>query len=310
MEFDVAKIEQAFGAKPELFPEEGVAKVSFTRTEVKVVIDNKAMNPFMGLTSWVSFQKGSKRGVEVMTMGDLCLFEDEVNPSMTIALENSIDVTALHNHFFFDDPKVYFMHVGGEGQLEKIASGIRQILDSVKEIRAKNPQPQKQFESQNILQENAIAGRPLEEILGVSGQARDGMFKVVIGRATKAQCGCIVGKNMGVNTWAAFGGTNESAVVCGDFALLEQELQPVLRTLREAGINVVAIHNHMTFEQPRFVFIHYWGKGRTTGLASALRSALGKTSTFDLAADAQSKETHEHLDLNCEHCDCGHEQDS
>ncbi len=302
MEFDIAKIEQAFRVKPELFPDEGVAKVSFPRAEVKVVIDNRAMKPFMGLTSWVSFQKGLKKGIEVMIMGDLCLFEDEVNPSMSIALENSVDVTALHNHFFFDDPKVYFMHIGGEGQLEKIALGIRQILDSVNVIRAKNPQPQNNLESQNILNENEIDGRPLEEILGVTGQARDGMFKVVIGRQTRAQCGCTIGKNMGVNTWAAFGGTDESAVVCGDFALLEQELQPVLRTLRNAGINVVAIHNHMTFEQPRFVFIHYWGKGRSTDLATALRSALDRTSGSSSADDVGTALIQEHPDSHCEHC--------
>jgi len=281
-----------------MFPDETVAKLTFPRNEVSVTVDNKSMHPFMGLTSWVSFQKGMNVGVEAMIMGDLCLFEDEVNSSMSIALENSIDVTALHNNFFFDDPKVYFMHIGGEGELEKLASGVLSILDSVKRIRTRNPQPQKYLESQIIPQENNIDRRPLEETLGVSGQARDGIFKVVIGRVTRAECGCLVGKNMGVNTWAAFGGTNESAVVCGDFALLERELQAVLRTLRKADINVVAIHNHMVFEHPRFVFIHYWGKGRTTDLASKLKSALGKTNNFDLTFELQSQDIHEHRDLN------------
>ncbi len=302
MEFDIAKIEQAFRVKPELFPDEGLVKVSFPRTEVKVVIDNKAMKPFMGLTSWVSFQKGSKKGIEVMIMGDLCLFEDEVNPSMSIALENSIDVTALHNHFFFDDPKVYFMHIGGEGQLEKVALGIRAILDSVKEIRMRSRQPLKDFGGQESDAENTIDGGSLEEILGSSGQARDGMFKIVIGRQTRAECGCIVGKNMGVNTWAAFSGSNERALVCGDFALLERELQQVLKTLRGGGINVVAIHNHMTLEQPRFVFIHYWGKGRSTDLATALRSALDKTSGTGLTDDVGIPLIHERSDSHCEHC--------
>ncbi len=301
IELDAARIEEVFGTKPELFSQEGVVKVSFPRTEVEVIVDNKPMRPFMGLTSWVSFRKGSKEGVEVMIMGDLCLFEDEVNTSMSIALENSIDITALHNHFFFDQPKVYFMHAGGEGQLEKVALRIRAILDSVKEIRTRSRQPLKDFGSQESYAEDAIDGRPLEEILGSNGQARNGMFKIVIGRQTRAECGCVVGKNMGVNTWAAFSGSNERALVCGDFVLLERELQQVLKTLRVGGINVVAIHNHMTLEQPRFVFIHYWGKGRSTDLAMALRSALDKTSGTS-SADDVSTPLREHSDSKCEHC--------
>ncbi len=287
-----AAIEEIFGVKAEVFAD-GVAKVSFPRTDLKVTIDNKLMEPFMGLTSWVSFQKGVRKEVEVMIMGDLCLFEDEVNSAMSIALENSIEVTALHNHFFFDDPKVYFMHIGGEGNFNTIALGIRKILDTVQGIRRGNPHPQTHFKGPSISNDNSIDGKPIEEILGVAGQAKEGMFKVVIGRQARAGCGCIVGKNMGVYTWAAFGGSNEDAVVCGDVALLEDELQPVLKTLRAGNINVVAIHNHMTFEQPRFIFIHYWGKDRAVNLTRALKSVLEKTQ-FNLSKNDDSK---------CEECD-------
>ncbi len=297
-----AKIEEIFGVKAEVYKVEGVVKVSFPRTEVKVTIDNKSTHPFMGLTSWASFQNGSKKGVEAMIMGDLGLFEDEVNPAMSVALENSIEVTALHNHFFFDNPKVYFMHIGGEGKLQTIALGILKILDTVKTIREKNPQPQTRFEEQTIPSDNAIDRKPLEKILGVAGQAKDGMFKVVIGRKTRAGCGCIVGKNMGVNTWAAFGGNNENTVVCGDFALLEQELQTVLKTLKAANINVVAVHNHMTFEQPRFIFIHYWGKGNATDLAHTLRHALDKTHDFNSSTDKDDLANGGNVDSKCEKC--------
>ncbi len=300
-EVDAARIEEIFGVKAEVFAGEGVVKVSFPRLEVDVTIDSKLMPPFMGLTSWASLQKGARKGVEVMLMGDLCLFEDEVNSAMSTALANSIEVTALHNHFFFDDPKVYFMHIGGEGKLETIASGVRNVLDAVKALRAKYPKPLAEFEGQKIPSDNAIDGKPIEQILGAGGQSKDGMFKIVIGRKTKAGCGCIVGKNMGVNTWAAFGGNNRNAVVCGDFALLESELQAVLKTLRTSDISILAIHNHMTLEQPRYVFIHYWGKGRTADLAHSLKRALDTTHEPNLQS-VQENSSRENIDSKCEHC--------
>ncbi len=301
-EVNAARIEEIFGVKAEFFADEGVVKVSFPRTEVDVTIDRKLMHPFMGLTSWASFQKGTRSGVEVMTMGDLCLFEDELNPAMSTALENSIQVTALHNHFIFDNPKVYFMHIGGEGKLETIAPGIRNVLDAVKALRTKYPKPLAEFGGQRITSDNAIDGKTIEKVLGVAGQSKDEMFKIVTGRKTKAGCGCIVGKNMGVNTWAAFGGNNENAFVCGDFALLEGELQPVLKTLRTSDISIVAIHNHMTFEQPRYVFIHYWGKGRAADLAHSLKKALDKTHEPDLQP-VQENSSRESMDSKCDHCD-------
>ena len=285
-----------------VFADEGVVKASFPRTELDVTIDSKSMHPFMGLTSWVSFQKGPRKGVEVMIMGDLFLFEDEVNLAMSTALANSIEITALHNHFFFDNPKIYFMHIGGEGNLEPIALGIRNVLDEVKALRAKGPKPAAEFEGQRVPSDNVIDGNPIEKILEAAGQSKSGMFKIVIGRKTKAGCGCIVGKNMGVNTWAAFGGNNENAVVCGDFALLEDELQAVLNSLRTSDISIMAIHNHMTFEQPRFIFIHYWGKGRAADLAHSLKSALDKTHESNLQS-FQETNSRENVNSKCDHCD-------
>ena len=280
-EVNVSRIEEILNVKAEVFSEEGVVKASFPRTDAKVTIDNWPMKPFMGLASWTAFQKGVKEGIEVMVMGDLVLFEDEVNSVMSVALE-TLQVTALHNHFFFDNPKVYFMHISGEGELDAFASGIRNALDTVNAIRTTNPQPQTSFKGEQIPIDNDIDGTTIETILGVGGAAKDGMFKIVIGRKTSASCGCLVGKNMGVNTWAAFAGNNDNAVVDGDFAVLEDELQPVLKALRAANINIVAIHNHMTFEQPRIIFLHFWGKGKATDLAKALKSALDKTHEPDL----------------------------
>jgi len=226
----------------------------------------------MGLTSWAAFTAG--KGAEAMVMGDLVLFQDEVNPVMSAALEDGLSVTALHNHFFFDEPKVYFMHIGGEGTVEKLASGVRKALDRVKEIRAASAQPDSHFGGPLIPTASSISASVIEGILGVKGQSNNGMFKAVFGRNAKMPCGCEVGKEMGVNTWAAFAGADDNAVVDGDFAVHEDELQTVLKTLRQASINIVAIHHHMSGETPRTLFLHYWGRGSTADLAKALKSAL------------------------------------
>ncbi len=267
-----AKIEEITGLKGALNKEEGVFKVSAPRTDVKIAVDGWEMPPFMGLTSWAAFKPGMKQ--EAMVMGDLVLMQDEVNPVMSAALENGLQVTALHNHFFYDEPKVYFMHIGGEGPVEELAGGVKKAFDTIKEIRSASPQPGSRFGGAAFPSKSLISAKPLENILGVSGQSNNGMFKAVIGRKAKMPCGCEVGKEMGVNTWAAFAGADDQAVVDGDFVVLEDELQLVLKSLRRSGINIVAIHQHMTGEQPRMIFLHYWGRGRAAELAKAVRTAL------------------------------------
>lgn len=268
---DTVKVEQLTGLKGTWNEAEAVFKVTSPRTDLPVAVDGWKLPPFMGLTSWAAFTPG--KAAEAMVMGDLVLFQDEVNPVMSAALDHGLTVTALHNHFFYDEPKVYFMHIGGEGGLAQLAAGVRQALDTVKEIRAKHPGPAKSF-GDGLPAESALTAHTLEDILGVKGQSDKGMFKAVIGRKAKLPCGCEVGKEMGVNTWAAFAGTESQAVVAGDFAVREDELQGVLKALRKSGLNIVAIHHHMTLESPRYVFLHYWGKGRATELARALKATL------------------------------------
>lgn len=270
-ELDTARIEEAAGAKGTLNTGEGVFKVTYPRTDVKITVDGTIMPPFMGLTSWAAFQMG--KAENAMVMGDMVLFQDEVNPAMTIALDNGLAVTALHNHFFYDDPKVYFMHIGGEGDAVALAAAVSKIQDKVKAIRAATPEIAKGFGVAPLPTASNVTPGPIEEILG-KGQAKDGMFKAVIGRTTKMSCGCEVGKEMGVNTWAAFYGTDADALVDGDFAVQEGELQSVLKSLRSAGINIVAIHSHMEAEDPKILFLHYWGRGATVDLAKSLRAAL------------------------------------
>jgi Domain of Unknown Function (DUF1259) len=266
---DTAAIEEATGLKGQLVAEENVFKVGKPRTDVKVVVDQRPMAPFMGLGSWAAFTPAHGGAI---LMGDTVVFEDEVNPAMSAALDAGLEVTALHNHFFFDKPKVYFMHIGGHGDAKVLAAGVKKVYDRIAEVRGADAAPAESF-SGATASTNSISPEPLEAALSVKGQATQGMFKVVIGRAAKMH-GTPVGKEMGINTWAAFAGSNDAAFVDGDFAMLESELQPVLRTMRKEGINVVAIHQHMSHEQPRYLFLHYWGKGKAVDLAQSLKRVL------------------------------------
>lgn len=271
---DAAAIEKITGVKGVFNTNEGVFKITSPRNDVKVSVDGWMMPPFMGLASWAAFTE--QKADDVMVMGDTVLFQDEVNPVMSVALENGLLVTALHNHFFFDEPKVYFMHISGVGSAENLATAVKKVWDKMKEIRAVNPMPVKTFGNVPLPATNSISGPTIEKILGTKGQSNNGMFKVVIGRTTKMPCGCEMTKDMGVNTWAAFAGADDNALVDGDFAVLETELQPVLKSLRHDGINIVAIHSHMTQENPRILFLHYWGRGKVTDLATSLKTALAR----------------------------------
>jgi len=277
---DTAKIESITGLKGVANEKENSFKISKPRTDVAITVDQARLAPFMGLTSWATFTPGTKDGV--MVMGDMVLFEDEVNSVMTVALDKGLAVTALHNHFFFDDPKVYFMHIGGEGSVDKLAEGVRAIFDKVKEIRTANAQPAKSFGLGQLPEKSSIDGEAISQVFAKKGDAKDGMYKITIGRETKMECGCTVGNTMGINTWAAFAGTSDDALVVGDFVMLENELQTVLKTLRGNGINIVAIHQHMTGENPRMMFLHYYGRGKALALAEAVKAALN---TQPLAAN-------------------------
>lgn len=269
---DTAAIESITGIKGILNQKENTFKVSRPRTDVAISVEQVKLAPFMGFTSWAAFTPGMKD--RIMVMGDMVLFEDEVNPVMSTALDKGLEITALHNHFFFDEPKVYFMHIGGEGSVNTLAEAVRAIFDKVKEIRTANPQPTKSFGSGQLPDKNSIDGEAINQVFGQKGDAKDGMYKVTIGRETRMVCGCTVGNTMGINTWAAFAGTPDDALVVGDFVMLENELQTVLKTLRANAINIVAIHQHMTGENPRMIFLHYYGRGKALALAQAVKSAI------------------------------------
>ena len=268
-EIDTATIESVAGLKGSYNKTENVFKVSKPRDDAKPNVDRWTLPPFMGITSWAAF---TPMGKATVVMGDTVLFEDEVNPAMSAALDAGLEVTALHNHFFFDQPKVFFMHIGGMGDTRQLASAVKAVYDRFGQVRAAQAFPTSNFPGDTPSPSNITAG-PIEEALGTKSQSKDGMVKVVIGRTARMH-GTTVGNEMGVNAWAAFGGSDDQAVVDGDFAMHENELQTVLKTTREEGINIVAIHQHMTLEEPRYTFLHFWGKGKAVDLAKAVKKAL------------------------------------
>jgi hypothetical protein len=264
---NTARIEQLTGVKGELNDTEGVFTVRVPRTDLTVTTAGVTLTPPMGLTAWAAFHKTDD---QTMVMGDIVLLEDQVNPVMSVALTHGLEVTALHNHFFWDTPKIMFMHIGGLGTEESLAGAVGHVFAALKETSGgKGTVPYVDLDPAKT----SLNPTPLEEILGVKGQMAHGVYKVTIGRTTTMH-GHEIGTAMGVNTWAAFVGSDETAVVDGDVAMLEAELQPVLKALRGAGINVVAIHQHMTMESPRVIFLHYWGMGSTQALATGLKAAL------------------------------------
>lgn len=277
---DPALISKASGAEASL-TDDGVARIGWSRTDVEVTVDGMTLPPAAGLGSWAAF---SATGGGAMVMGDTVVFQDEVDAAMDAAFAHDLSVTALHNHFFYDSPKVYFMHIGGEGDAEKLASGVKAVWDAIRAVREAEPQPASGFGGPAPVTGDLDADA-LSEIVGHPAETTGGVAKITIARNGHAH-GQAIGGSMGLTTWAAFSGSDEHAAIDGDFIMTGEEVQPVLRALRERGLHVVALHNHMVDEQPGFYFTHYWGKGPAAALARAFREVLD--------AQAAASEAHAH----------------
>lgn len=266
---DTNRIEQLTGMKGTFTQAENVFKVTQPRDDLPITVDGWTMPPFMGLTSWAAFTEGVE--AEVMLMGDLVLFEDEVNPVMSALLSNGLDVTALHNHFFWDAPKMYYMHVHGMGTAADIATRVKPAIDLIDQA-AKRATPAAASPSAT----GALDTAALASIVGHPGEQTGPVFKMTIGRPdiSLREHGAVVNARMGLNTWAAFAGSDGDAMVAGDVAMLEKEVTPVLKALRANGLNIVAIHHHMTGVAPTVIFLHYYGTGPAATLARGVRAAV------------------------------------
>src|SRR6266576_1557109 len=246
----------------------GVLKVNIPRSDLKMSIQGFSTPTPFGFGGWIALTQGTD-GSDVM-MGDLVLLQEEVNPVMSALLDNGIDVTALHNHFFWDDPHVYFMHVHGMGKAADLARRVKPGLDLIGHAKPEAVTPLSGSGA-------ALDTAKIAQIVGHTGEQSGTVYKITVGRSDLAMKdhGATINARMGLNTWAAFYGTQDDAVVAGDIAMLEGEVTPVLKTLRKNGIDVVAIHHHMTEEKPLVIFLHYWGRGPADKLANAFKATLG-----------------------------------
>ncbi len=248
-----------------------VLKVNIPRNDLHITIaDYPVPTPF-GFGGWFALTKGDG-GNDVM-MGDLVLLEDEVNPVMSALLDHGLEATALHNHFFWEKPRVYFMHIHGYGKAVDLANEVKPALDLIGHVApAKEPSTSPSAApSKTNLDTVAIA-----KIIGHEGEQNGAVYKITVGRddLTVKEMGATINSRMGLNTWAAFVGSNEDAAVAGDVAMLESEVTPTLKALRAHGLDVVAIHHHMLSTEPTIIFLHYWGRGPADKLASGFKAAL------------------------------------
>ena len=248
---------------------DNVLKVNIPRSDVKVTVDGVATPTPFGFGGWVAMEKG-QGGMQVL-MGDLVLLENEVNPVMSALLDNGLEVTAVHNHFFLETPRIFYMHVHGHGDAQELARKLKPALALMGSAPAGAPAPASatpQFDTAK-----------LAKIIGHEGETNGTVYKITIGRDDLSikEMGAAINSRMGLNTWAAFTGTDANAAIAGDIAMLDTEIQPVLKALRKNGLSVVAMHNHMTGTSPQVYFLHYWGKGPAATLATGFKAALDQT---------------------------------
>jgi len=268
---DARAIGDAVGTEATVSPD-GVVRVGWSRDDVPVTVDGLRFPPAAGLGSWAAFK--SLADGSTVVMGDTVVFEDEITPAMDAAFAHDLEITGLHNHFTFERPPVYFMHIGGHAEdAVSLAAGVRAMWDAIKSVRQARRIPADRSAAKLPDMTGKFDQAALESILGANGSLNGPVLKFTFGRTGKMH-GAEIGASMGLSTWAAFSGNAAHAVVDGDFAMTADEVQPVMHALRDADIHVVALHNHMIGESPAYYFLHYWGNGDPQELARGIRMAL------------------------------------
>jgi hypothetical protein len=248
-----------------------VLKVNFPRSDLHMSIAGYSLPTPFGFGGWFAMTK-SDSGEEVL-MGDLVLTEDEVNPVMSALLDRGLEVTALHNHFFWEDPRVFFMHIHGHGKAIDLANQIKPAIDLIGHVK---PAEAASHDAKTAVKQGGLDNDRITKIVGHPGEQNGSVYKITIGRddLDVKEMGAAINARMGLNTWAAFVGTNDDAAVAGDIAMLEAEVTPTLKALRAHGLDVVAIHHHMINSRPVIIFLHYWGRGPGDKLAAGFKAAL------------------------------------
>jgi len=265
---DWKAVGQALGKEGSMQPGD-VYKVSLPRSDLHVMAGGVQLKPALALGSWIAFRKS---GNMTMVMGDLVLTEDEVTPVMTKLQEGGVEQTALHNHVLHESPRVMYMHIGAMGDAVKIAKAIHDAL-SLSKTPFAAPAP-----SANQNQDLGIDTKQLDQIMGQSGKVNGGVYQFSVPRTERiSDNGMEVPPSMGVATAINFQPTGGGkAAITGDFVLVASEVNPVIRALRDNGIEVTALHSHMLDEIPRLFFMHFWANDDAQKLARGLRAALDK----------------------------------
>jgi hypothetical protein len=270
-----------------------VLKVNIPRNDLKVTVAGVQTPTAFGFGGWVAMTKGDS-DMEV-AMGDLVLLEDEVNPVMSALLQNGLEVTALHNHFFWEQPRIFYMHVHGHGKAAELARHLKPALDLIGHVPGASGDGQSTSSAKGQPVE-VVAGKigldSLGKTIGHKGDRNGPVIKFTIGRDDLKirEMGAPINARMGLNTWAAFVGTDENAAIAGDVAMLESEVNPVLKALRSHDLDVVAIHHHMFGTQPQIIFLHYWGTGPAARLAEGFKAALNQLGQSPAGAHAKNEE--------------------
>jgi biopolymer transport protein ExbD len=259
-----------------------VLKINIPRNDLNVAVAKvKTPTPF-GFGGWVAMTKGT--GMDVL-MGDLVLTQEEVNLVMSALLDNDLEVTALHNHFFWDEPRIFYMHVHGHGTPADLAQKLKPALDL---IGKGAPQPAS-TSAPGTTSNAKLDTAKIAQIVGTQGEQTGDVYKITVGRDDLkiTEMGASINARMGLNTWAAFVGSNDNAAIAGDVAMVANEVMPVLKALRQNGLDVVAIHHHMTGTHPTIYFLHYWGTGPAEKLATGFKAALSELGKSNATASRQ-----------------------
>jgi biotin operon repressor len=243
----------------------GIHRYSFPRSDLKVTLDGVPIKPALALGGWVAFEP---IGDQAMMMGDLVLTEEEVNPVMQHLVSNGIEITAVHNHLLRASPATLYMHVLGHGDPTALATALREGLIASKTPPASTTSSQ----TQSIDLDTAM----IDKALGAKGKVNGGVYQVNVPRAEAVKDGGMdippaMGSAIAINFQPTGGG---KAATTGDFVLTSKEVNPVLRALRENGIEVTALHSHMLDEQPRLFFMHFWAVNDVSRLTEGLKAAL------------------------------------
>jgi hypothetical protein len=267
---DWSKVATALGKSGAVMPGE-VYRVGMPRTDLHVMLDGVELKPTLALGSWVAFEG---MGADTMVMGDLVLIETEISPVMKRLLASGIEITALHNHLLRAQPATFYMHVLGHGDAVKLATALHDGLALSKTPLINAPPPATGSAPPKIYLDTAM----IDQTLGGKGQIAGGVYQVNIRRAETIKDGAMsVPVAMGSAEAMNFQPTGDGkAAITGDLVLTAQEVNPVLRALRDSGIEVTALHNHMLDDEPRLFFMHFWANDDAAKLAKGLRSALDK----------------------------------